>query len=250
MGRTQAMHVGRKLASYFDEALHEVGYQGPLAVAGGYIRDIALARDPKDLDIFLDGGFVTNMGTAEAMAEAVIGRIKGAVLDKIIPCYGGWAEDIQMVVQIELHLDFQEFVWLDKCPIPLSIDIVVLKRDRMVLEGYTAKVVNDRHNQETFLKACLQRVDIRLNAIGATRDFVWAHPQWDWDAYKSNLTVQYARREGMGRIAKRLERLLQGKFQGWTIKYERADGEVQDTPVHVAADDEIAGLRVDCVLRL
>lgn len=250
MGRVQALHAGRKLAQHFEEALYGAGYRGPTAVAGGYLRDIALARDPKDLDIFLDGGHVPSMEIAKQYALAVVSVIKGARVAKMISGYGAWAEDIVVVVNIDLDVDHQEFLWVDKCAIPTSIDLVVLKRDRMVEAGYEPRLTNDSHNQEMFLKACLRRVDLRLNAIGATSHETWAHPDWDFDAYYTRLVIQHERREGTERIQKRLDRLLGSKYKGWAVKYECEDGSVSDTPVHVPADeqpesavDSVVGLR-------
>lgn len=228
-GRTEALHAGQKLVRYFDSILHEAGYHGALALAGGYLRDVALCRTPKDLDLFVDGGKVQGMAGAENLAAAIANRLIGASVGRSISCYGSWAEDITCVVSVNLSSQFQgERIALDGwpkgCMIPEAIDIVVLIPERLKTEGFTPRLTNDAYNQELFLKATLARVDLRLNALGATPAFTYASPDWDMDAYNSRLVIQKTRGDGTERIAKRLTRLMSDKFRGWTAYREQEDG--------------------------
>lgn len=215
-GRIEALHAGQKLARFFEEILHEAGYRGPVAVAGGYLRDVALCRPPKDLDLFLDGGKVGDMSGAEQLAAAIANRLIGATVGRSIPCYGEWAEDITCVVPIILDPSRPPIDnWPKGCTIPQDIDLVILLRDRMVAEGFRPRMVNDAYNQELFLKAVLARVDLRLNALGSTPAFTHASPSWDMDAYNSRLVLQKTRDADSTRIAVRLYRLLLDKYRGW-----------------------------------
>lgn len=230
-GRTEALHAGKKLAKFFEEFLHEAGYHGPLAIAGGYLRDVALCRTPKDLDLFLDGGIVGGMVGAEALAATISNRLSGATVGRSIPCYGDWAEDITCVVSVKLNPALALDNWPKGCMIPQEIDLVVLMRDRLVAEGFKPRMVNDAYNQEMFLKVVLARVDLRLNALGTTPAFSHASSQWDMDAYNSRLVIQKARGDGSARIVRRLTRLLQDKFRGWTTYVEQEDGSLTPLPV-------------------
>lgn len=229
-GRTEALYTGKKLARFFGDILHEACYQGPLAIAGGYLRDIALCRTPKDLDLFLDGGKVNGMAGAENLAAAISNRLVGATVGRSVPCYGEWAEDISCVVSVKLPLkDVAIDNWPKGCIIPQDIDLVILLRDRMVAEGFTPRLVNDAYNQELFLKVVLARVDLRLNALGATPAFTAASPHWDMDAYNSRLVIQKTRLDGAPRIQRRLDRLLLDKFRGWTPYVEQPeDGTISE----------------------
>lgn len=230
--RVEALHAGKKLASFFEEFLHEAGYHGPVAIAGGYLRDVALCRTPKDLDIFLDGGKVLGMSGAESLAAALSNRLIGATVGRSIPCYGEWAEDITCVVSLRVDLNNPPLDnWPKGCMIPQEIDLVILVRDRMVEGGFAPRMVNDAYNQELFLKAVLARVDLRLNALGATPAFTYASPSWDMDAYNSRLVIQKARGDGSDRIVRRLSRLLADKFRGWTTFVEQEDGTLTPIPI-------------------
>lgn len=215
-GRVEALHMGQKLARFFEELLHEAGYHGPVAVAGGYLRDVALCRTPKDLDLFLDGGIVGDMTGAEELAASIANRLIGATVGRSIPCYGEWAEDIACVVPITLDPSRPPLDnWPKGCIVPQDIDLVILLRDRLVEGGFRPRLVNDAYNQELFLKACLARVDLRLNALGSTPAFTHASPSWDMDAYNSRLVLQKTRDGDSERIAVRLYKLLLDKFRGW-----------------------------------
>lgn len=239
-GRVEALHAGQKLAKFFEEIVHEAGYHGPVAVAGGYLRDVALCRTPKDLDIFLDGGKILGMQGAEQLAAAIANRLIGASVGRSIPCYGEWAEDISCVVSVRLDPQNPPVDnWPKGCMIPQEIDLVILLRDRMVASGFTPRLTNDAYNQELFLKAVLARVDLRLNALGATPAFTHASPKWDLDAYNSRLVIQKTRGDGTARISKRLDRLLLDKFRGWTAYREQEDGTL--TPLPVGDDGEPSG---------
>lgn len=227
--RTEALHTGQKLARFFGDILHEAGHEGPVALAGGYLRDIALCREPKDLDLFLDGGRVNGMAGAEDLAAAISNRLIGASVGRSVPCYGEWAEDISCVVSVKLDVKRTPIDnWPKGCIIPQDIDLVILLRDRMVEEGFTPRLTNDAYNQELFLKVVLARVDLRLNALGATPAFTSASPHWDMDAYNSRLVIQKTRLDGAPRIQRRLDKLLLDKFRGWTPYVEQEDGTIQE----------------------
>lgn len=231
-GRVEALHMGQKLARFFEEILHEAGYHGPVAVAGGYLRDVALCRTPKDLDLFLDGGRLPAMSDAEELAAAIANRLIGATVGRSIPCYGDWAEDVDFVVSVRLDPSrLPADGWPKGCTIPQEVDLVILTRDQMVKEGFTPRLTNDAYNQELFLKAVLARVDLRLNALGATPAFTHASSQWDMDAYNSRLVIQKTRGDGTVRIAKRLDRLLLDKFRGWASYREQEDGTITPLPI-------------------
>lgn len=233
-GRVEALHAGQKLAKFFETFLNEAGYHGPMAVAGGYLRDLALYRQPKDLDIFLDGGMVGGMDGAEKLAASISNRLIGASVGRCIPCYGSWAEDIVCVTSVvmptlpSLRERLSASSWPKACPLPEhSIDLVILFRERLLKDGFTPRMVNDVYNQELFLKAVLARVDLRLNALGATPGFTTSSSHWDMDAYNSRLVVQSARDDGdRDRIVRRLTRLTSEKFLGWTSYCEQEDGKL------------------------
>lgn len=231
-GRVEALHMGQKLARFFEELLHEGGYHGPVAVAGGYLRDVALCRTPKDLDLFLDGGKIHGMDGAEELAASLANRLIGVSVGRTIPCYGEWAEDISCVVSIRVDLKNPPVdIWPKGCMIPQEIDLVILLRDRMVETGFIPRMVNDAYNQELFLRAVLARVDLRLNALGSTPAFTLASPLWDLDAYNSRLVIQKSRGDGSPRIVKRLARLLLDKYRGWTTYCEQQDGTLTALPI-------------------
>lgn len=230
MGRSEALHTAQRLARHTEEALVNTGYHGPVAVCGGYVRDIALARSPKDLDVFLDSAYVRDRKHAEMLGAAIAIQVKGARVSQIMASYGTWAKDVDVVVKVRLDLDNQELAWLDRCPIPAEVDLIVLRHQALRDRGYEHRLTNDAYNQECFLKACLARVDLRLNALGATPAFTHSHPEWDFDAYYNRLVVQYAKHDDLERINKRLKRLGSEKFPNWTQHYELSDGTLQDHP--------------------
>lgn len=230
MGRAEALHTAQRLARHTEEALINTSYHGPIAVAGGYVRDIALARTPKDLDVFLDSAYVRDRKHAEMLGAAIAIQVKGARVSKIMASYGTWAVDVDLVVKIKLDLDNQELAWLDRCPIPAEVDLIVLRSQALRDHGYEHRLTNDQFNQENFLKACLNRVDLRLNALGATPTVTYAHPEWDFDAYHNRLVVQYAKHDDLDRIHARLKRLGTDKFPNWTRHYELPDGSLADAP--------------------
>lgn len=239
MGRAEALHTAQRLARHSEEALINTGYYGPLAVAGGYVRDIALARTPKDLDIFLDSAYVRDRKHAEMLGAAIAIQVKGARVSKLMASYGTWAKDVDLVVKIQLDLDDQELAWLDRCPIPGEIDLIVLRHQELRDYGYQHRLTNDSYNQECFLKACLARVDLRLNSLGSTPVFSHAHPEWDFDAYHNRLVVQLAKHDDLDRIAARLKRLGSEKFPNWTKHYELPDGSLSDSPPPAPKEDNL-----------
>jgi hypothetical protein len=225
--RIQALATGKRLASVFEDVIH-AHYRGPLVVGGGFLRDLALNKDPKDLDLFLDGGKVEGMAGAEEVTAVLSNSLKGATLGRTIRCYGEWAEDVLCVCKVVLDpnqgppLDS----WPKGCVIPDELDLVFLLRSGISEAGYLPRMVNDVYNQEMFLKAVLARVDLRLNALGATPTGTHASPQWDLDAYNSRLVIQKTRTtsSAVNRLSKRLARLTDYKFRGWSMHLEQPDG--------------------------
>lgn len=228
MNRTHVLAIGKTMAKFFEDCLKAGGYVGPVAVAGGYLRDVGLMRQPKDMDIFIDGGHCKTMDEARKLAEEVSKRVSSFTLSsiKVMPCYGTWAEDVAMVA--EVRGDFHALWPTATAPVPEAIDLIVLLRPELIKAGYQARLVNDAWNQESFLSAVLARVDLRLNAIGATPTHTEANPHWDFDAYYHRLVIQHSRKDGSDRISRRILRLLATKYQGWDIGYEQADGSVSN----------------------
>lgn len=268
-GRVSACEIGMRLSRHFEGILKRAGYDGPVAIAGGYLRDVALGRTPKDLDLFLDSGKVNGMTGAEHLASAISNSLLGATLGRAIPCYGSWARDIASVVSVTTtarigrgspsgttskggsDVDTEDGLlgtnshedssgWPVGCPAPQSsIDLVVLLRATLSEVGYIPRMVNDAYNQELFLKAVLARVDLRLNAIGATPAFVYASPHWDLDAFHQRLIIQTSRIDDEDRIISRLSRLTDqsnGKYAGWTIENEPAP-----IALPVSSGDDLSG---------
>lgn len=245
LNRTAALHVGQRWAKFLETATAHEGYSGPIAVVGGYLRDIALHREPRDLDVFLFGP--PEMAAAQKLAKVVAKQLSPSCEALSgIPSYGGWASDVSFVVPIAVHKDLSTFKWpfpTDEVPIPATIDLVVLDADAMREAGYTPRLVNDGFNKELWLEACLSRVDLRLNALGATANNFTANPNWDFDAFEQRLVVQFSRKDEQERINKRLQRLTTGKYQGWSVFNETQNGEIvpvstQPEPVTIERDPE------------
>jgi len=234
LNRMDALAKVQHLARAVQDQLRNGGYYGPCAIAGGYVRDVALGKNPKDLDVFLDGGFLREMGVSVTkLAEMLCLMFPGGTrVERTIPCYGGWATDIDLVVKIDVaQSEGQTFTYLQGLPIPESIDLIVMRRSALEEHGYlntlSLATVSDTEMAQDFLSHVISRVDLRMNAIGATRDGPQWNPAWDYDALAQRLVVQYARRhDKQERIDKRLERLCSEKFQGWTGLYEGPEGEL------------------------
>lgn len=228
---TQRMHalaLCQGLAKAVNEALLPLGYTEPVAVAGGFCRDLALNRIPKDMDLFVAGG--TGIKGA-AIGEAVADLIRhSAAVKQVIPNYVGWADDLDAVVKVECDPQDQRFTWLAGCPLPRELDIVILNREKLLGYGYTPSPDN-YPGDTSFLQVVTDRVDIRLNAIGTTATVMHSAEGWEDDALAERLVVQWSRRHAHKRLAKRLAKHVAGKFEGWSIAYETADGSLSPTPV-------------------
>lgn len=215
-----------KLAQYLQLFLEEeADYFGPVVVAGGYVRDLATERTPKDLDVFIDGGHAGGP-KANLIAAAVCTLLGHGAKARMIPCYGTWAPDVATIIKIEfedLEDAGQELLYIDGVPIPFSVDIVVLGREQLIKNGYTP----DADAEVSFLKACVNRVDTRLNCIGASQTQQLVHSEWIADVLNERIVVQSARAgEDLSRIAARTERLAATKFENWTQWIEWPDGEI------------------------
>lgn len=190
MGRVQACYQASRLALRLEELFHSLGYQGPLAVYGPYVRDNALARDPVVLNLALDLSRVS----AETLA-----KLRLAVIN------------MKPAVSIDLFA-----------------------RQHLMAVGYEPQLTNDRFNEETFLKAIVASVPIRINAIGATKGHTLADPQWDFDAYHNRFVLKSgAHLDPAERPEETLEALTSGKYRDWITQHERAtDGELEDGLPH------------------
>lgn len=225
LDREDALLTAKRLAYNLDCWLLKADYGGAVAVAGGYVRDLACGREPKDLDIFLDGNYVPDLVHAAMIGNCIASVIgAGARVERTFASYGTWARDVEGVVGIEAP----EATFLDGCPIPQDVDIVVLRPSELARNGFDG-------SSKSFLTVTLKRVDLRLNAIGATPYETEAHPKWDEDLLRKRLVVQSARlqpgEEGdLPRITKRLARLASDKFKGFTIAYEGRSGELFSDP--------------------
>lgn len=194
-------------------------YSGNLAIAGGYLRDIACRKRPKDLDIFFDADHLKDLAHAAAIGQRLCRTIEdGAEVVRTFASYGTWAEDVEGVVSIELP---EATHYCDQL-IPTKIDLVFLRPSQLKKYGYDG-------SEASFLSALCARVDLRLNAIGVSPQGTFVDAGWESDLLEKRLVVQKARlapgqEADMKRIQRRLERLAQDKFKGWTVQYELHDG--------------------------
>lgn len=218
-----AQQDAKRLAADFSFALQRP-YKGPLAIAGGYVRDLATGRLPKDLDVFLDAGFIPTLVEATELGNRLADLLgDGARVEEVFASYGTWAADVEGVVRIELP----QPSWYQNCYIPHGVDIVVLRRDKLEQYGY---VVGD---EPSYLEAIIARVDLRLNAIGATESVMRKNVWFEDDVLKERLVVQKARLdptagEDLKRISRRLRRLAEEKFKGFSVAYELPNGDLSD----------------------
>lgn len=213
--------------------LRSAGYAGPIVLAGGYLRDTATLRAPKDLDLFLDN----DMNSIDLRRVAYRFGHEMSCASSIVSTYGSWAADVATLCKYRL-LPHSAWPWTE-LPRPESVDLVFLDRETLTKEGYIP--VRDRGDETetsladlTFLDACLARVDLRLNAIGITERFCRMSPHWDDDAEHNRLVIQQGRHDH-ARITKRLDRLLADKFAGWTAHMELDyDGSIGPPLIHGA----------------
>ncbi len=208
-------------------------YTGPLVTAGGFWRDGIVGNQPKDLDIFILESYLEK-GSARDVARSISrlspvpsltptiedGRPSGTL--KMIPCYGKWSQDVSLLMQAMTPL--------------LPIDIVVLN-DASLLEWMKRQKLQlgDRENLDRlFLRYVLERVDLRMNHIGANANSFALSPKFREDLEAKRLVVQWERivdaePDEFVRIVKRIQRLLLEKFQGWTTWTEDKDGEIVES---------------------
>ncbi len=186
---------------------HTAVYDGPVAIAGGWVRDSALGIAPKDIDIFVDGNTV-NLESSDRLAELVAVRMN-MQHTHTLKSYGTWAKDVDLVAKLKGE--------------NLDADLIVLRADSLRDQGYHPKYGVGR-----FGHAVLARVDLRLNAIGATEMSMSQHRAWDADVELNRLVIQRSRMgEDMARIDHRLRRLSTTKFAGWGCYLEDDRGEAE-----------------------
>jgi hypothetical protein len=185
-------------------------YDGPLVVAGGWVRDQALGFTPKDCDVFIDGGLCTNTDQALQIAHLL------GTPGRQFQSYGTWASDVDHITQVATG--------------DMPLDLVVLRREAMVKNGYLpdAQQAGSVLPHVSFLRAVLKRLDLRVNGVGACMYGGASLPEFDADVASKMLVLQHSRaiEETDDREDKRLLRLLGGKFQGWSTWAEQADGSI------------------------
>lgn len=247
---TRAAHLAAGIASALRRVFRRAGYDGPVVVAGGYVRDVALGLEPKDLDVFLDAG-----KTTAEMRDAMVNFLwtefattirvpegqtiyEAPTLGKTLKSYGSWAEDLEVVKKLTPG----DTIWFkDLGPRPWQgIDLVFLREDAMVAVGYVPEEAGPEGAALSFLQACLSRVDLTVNAIGsAATDLTLAEPQEGWPAFclssiywvddvlAKRLVLQASRVDNDGdiqsRLVARVKRQLASKFEGWTAWVEHPD---------------------------
>lgn len=184
-------------------------YTGPIAIAGGSVRDDFLRLTAKDTDVFL----VETPGVRLLEIAQLICDTYGGTITNVVSCYEDWTTDLAGVVQITAPVaEAGDF----------SMDVIMLHRD--VLEAY-----GFNGSEMSFLGAVCQRVDLRLNAVGVGPSCLWKHDEWLEDVREKRLVVQYARAsDDPARQQRRLDRLTApgAKFEGWSKWVEKETGEL------------------------
>lgn len=221
--KAHALNIAQQLASRL-----EIGLSiSPLAIAGGYVRDLALGHIPKDVDVWMDSGNIAESPLEVANRACRLlgpGWSPGVVLKS----YGTWSKDIDWVAKVHYHgpCTYSDGCFVDGLPVPGSIDLIALRRDGLEALGHE---VGTRFSRQTFGAAVCVRVDLRANAIGATSEGPVQVYEWDADVEAKRLVVQNARiEECMRRIDKRLARLSTTKYAGWGCFYEGPNGELSE----------------------
>jgi hypothetical protein len=217
-----ALHVAQSFAGFAQSFLRAAGYDGPVGVAGGFVRDIATNRFPKDADLFLDSAFVNGQEHAEEIGKAMAIALGNGASTRVLNAYA-WTKDVAYVAKVEFDPDQdQRHLYAAGVALPWGLDCVVLARSRMEQFGY------DPATPETYLSAVLSRVDTRLNAIGATPTMHHRDPMWDADVEANRIVIRHARyAEDPARIAKRVSRLAADKYKSWSIHLEQPDGSIR-----------------------
>lgn len=213
-----------------------MSHRASTAVAGGYLRDVALGRYPKDLDVFLDG-HCNDRHILKDKVEALTAALPGAKVVNFFTTYDKWTPDIDVVCQIGLQAQ-QE--WGFSGPTPETIDLIVLNRYALECSSQDAggsPAAKAFEQSQTFLEALLHRIDLRINTLGATVTDSQAHRAWNYDALYNRLVARYAKLDDLERVQKRLTRLRSTKFPDWTIHYEGPTGELLDEPPTGTATD-------------
>lgn len=186
MGRVEALNTAQRLTRVLEEYLHAAGYRGPTAIAGSYVRDIALAREPDFLTVYLDAPFILSAVRYHAIACSVIGGARG------VPKTG-------------------------------TVELEGLPRTLTVPHGYVPQLTNDRFNQETFLRAVTRLPMLRINGLGATPGMTFADPRWDWDAYDNKFVIRAGHHlDDASRPTETIEALTASKYPDWKVYHEDA----------------------------
>lgn len=217
IARAHALVASTRVAKWVKRLLDSEGYHGPVCVAGGYCRDLALLRDPKDLNVFVSSDWAD---LVPVLGVNIAVNLRGQWLrtsDEV------FAPDVEGICRITLD----ETAWADRSFIPDAINIVILKSESMLDLGYVpgSQVTEDC----SFMQACLARADLRLNSLGACSVVSAYHPEWDDDAYHQRLVVQHrclTSGEPLKRIEDRLRAFTTDKFVGWDVRYEGPHGEL------------------------
>lgn len=241
--KSDTWNKAQHLAAYLEGRLHLAEYLGPVVIAGGSLRDLTLGRAPKDLDVFLDGGAIRSVAHGSILAGIICAALgHGAYVIKTLKSYGTWAADVDYVLKIAFPIEEvqDEHLEIGGLPVPFEVDLIVLNRDRMQLQGYRPASHMTHGTRASFLSSVLGRMDLRLNAIGACATSTDCAAQWSDDALYERLVVQYARAgEDASRIQARLDRFSDpdtGKYAGWRVMWEGPDGDVSSKPVLGAGD--------------
>lgn len=220
--RLQALHTAMDLAAATKKHLTIARYDGPVAVAGGYVRDLAILREPKDADLFLDSGFVRDEAHALEIGAQISDMFGHGASEKVINGYA-WTKDVAYIIKIEFpEGQTQKFYWLGNTPVPWAVDLVVLKRDELLKANYIPG------NEHSFLQAVISRVDTRINAIGATPLTSLTAGQWAEDAAQHRIVINSERYgEDSKRIDTRVARLTAGKLKGWSVFHDGPNDELR-----------------------
>lgn len=235
LGRTQALHAARRLASVLADKAPQLFYAGPLAVAGSYVRDLALLRDPTNIDVFLDAAYVSDDKTAEAVAAHIansLGVAYGVKVSRAKRVKGLWDKGVQHVIRVTMDLGAeQQFAYIDGVMVPKVMHFVFVSRDALKRAGYDHRVVNDGYNQENFLKAVLRLFPLRANALGAVSHYAECSPFWDLDMYNQRMVMQFMAVgiDNAEEVASRIRSLTQDKYKDWTLWYETSQaGDIEE----------------------
>lgn len=229
-GMSTALDKAKELAAYLEGLLHTATYLGPVVIAGGYVRDMALGKPWKDRDVFLDAALIENREHFDKVLALLCaqltptGGLAVQVARIVDASYGVWAVDVAWVATL-----------FDPNPEPRTqFDIVVLHRAQLMDKaGYEPKAFLEDSTRASFLKAVLRRVDVRLNAIGASASNTDNLPMWRHDVLAKRLVIQASRlEEEPARIYRRLKAMTEpgAKYEGWKVLAEGPNGDLIEPP--------------------